>query len=126
MTDRVDISRLLVEMRSLKAQTQAFPRPNDLSVRDVADVKGLDRGVKVSSASDVPSFGDMLAQAVDKVNNIQQSAGAMSAAYEKGDPTIDISDVMIASQKASVAFQSMVQVRNKVMDAYRDVMNMPL
>ena len=123
MTDRVDINRLLVEMRSMKSQTQAFQRPQGLAARDVA---GIDPGQQVGKTADVPSFGDMLDQAVNKVNGIQKQSGAMASAYERGDPNIDISDVMVASQKSAVAFQSMVQVRNKLIDAYRDVMNMPV
>lgn len=50
----------------------------------------------------------------------------MSKAYIKGDPNVSISDVMIASQKSSVAFQAATQVRNKLVEAYKDVMNMPI
>lgn len=125
MTDRVDINRLLVEMRSMKAQTQAFTRPGELAARDIAG-NGVQPGVKVSPQNNVPSFGEVLEQAVNKVNNTQKSASALAQAYEQGTPGVDITDVMVASQKASVSFQSMVQVRNKLLDAYRDVMNMPM
>lgn len=124
MTDRVDINRLLVEMRSMKSQAQAFQRPENLSAKDVAGVAG--QGLNVSRTQDVPSFGQMLDQAVNKVNNVQQTSSSLAKAYELGDPNVDITDVMVASQKASVSFQSMVQVRNKLIDAYRDVMNMPV
>ncbi|WP_233710316.1 flagellar hook-basal body complex protein FliE [Pseudomaricurvus albidus] len=124
MTDRVDINRLLVEMRSMKSQAQAFQRPENLSAKDVAGVAG--QGLNVSRPQDVPSFGQMLDQAVNKVNNVQQTSSSLAKAYELGDPNVDITDVMVASQKASVSFQSMVQVRNKLIDAYRDVMNMPV
>jgi len=123
MTDRVDINRLLVEMRSMKSQTQAFQRPQGLAARDVA---GINPSQQVGKANETPSFGDMLDQAVNKVNGIQKQSAAMATAYERGDQNIDISDVMVASQKSAVAFQSMVQVRNKLIDAYRDVMNMPV
>ena len=126
MTDRVDINRLLVEMRAMKTQTQAFQKPQGLAARDVPGLRPTDQLGQVGPAQNTPSFSDMLDQAVNKVNGIQKQSGAMSAAYERGDPNIDISDVMVASQKASVAFQSMVQVRNKLIDAYRDVMNMPV
>lgn len=125
MTDRVDINRLLVEMRSLKTQAQAFQRPENLAAKDVSQVTP-GGGLKVDKAQELPSFGQMLEQAVNKVNDVQQASSATAKAYEMGDPNVDITDVMIASQKASVSFQSMVQVRNKLMDAYRDVMNMPV
>jgi flagellar hook-basal body complex protein FliE len=126
MTDRVDINRLLVEMRSLKAQTQAFNKTDNLSARDVAEAQGLRPQDWVNGQEKVPSFTEMFGQAVNKVNDVQQASSAMAKAYEQGDPNVDITDVMVASQKASVSFQSMVQVRNKLIDAYRDVMNMPL
>jgi flagellar hook-basal body complex protein FliE len=125
MTDRVDISRLLVEMRSMKSQAQAFQRPENLSARDIA-TPNLNNGVKVGASDKIPSFGEMLEQAVGKVNDTQKASAAMAKGYEQGDPNIDISDVMIASQKSTVSFQSMLQVRNKLIDAYRDVMNMPV
>lgn len=126
MTDRVDINRLLVEMRSLKSQTQAFNKTDNLSARDVAEAQGLRPQDRVNAQEKVPSFSEMMGQAVNKVNDVQQASSAMAKAYEQGDPNVDITDVMVASQKASVSFQSMVQVRNKLIDAYRDVMNMPL
>lgn len=127
MTDRVDINRLLVEMRSMKTQAQAFNRPGEFAARDVAEAAGLNRGgLNVHEKDKVPSFGEMFGQAINKVNSVQQESSSMAKAYEQGVAGIDITDVMVASQKASVAFQSMVQVRNKLIDAYRDVMNMPL
>lgn len=117
MTDRVDINRLLLEMRSLKSQTQAF---NGLAAKDIADPRSA--GAPVNG----PKFGELLEQAVNKVNTVQKASGALSKAYVQGDPNVDITEVMIASQKAGVAFQAMLQVRNKLVDAYRDVMNMPI
>ncbi len=67
-----------------------------------------------------------MTQAVNKVNEVQKTSSSMADAYERGVAGVDITDVMIASQKASVSFQAMVQVRNKLVDAYRDVMNMPI
>ena len=122
MTDRVDINRLLLEMRSLKSQTQAF-NPQAMAAKDV-----MGAGQAVSPAGQVngPQFSELMSDAISKVNEVQQNSSAMSTAYVKGDPNVDVTDVMIASQKASVAFESMVQVRNKLVEAYRDVMNMPI
>lgn len=125
MTDRVDINRLLGEMRSLKSQTQAFQRPQSIVNGDVGVNRSLNN-LRVDAPNKVPSFGDMMSQAINKVNDVQQTSSAMADAYEKGVAGVDITDVMIASQKASVSFQAMVQVRNKLVDAYKDVMNMPI
>lgn len=117
MTDRVDINRLLTEMRAIKSQTQAFG--------GVEGVKPNNFGINPESTQRV-NFGDVLSGAVNKVNDIQQQAGATSKAYLRGDPNVDITQVMIASQKSSVAFQAATQVRNKLVEAYKDVMNMPI
>lgn len=131
MTDRVDINRLLGEMRNIKMQTQAFQRPQGMGIGDVAPNRALtglqiDPSNQVSPTNKVPSFGDLMTQAINKVNDTQQKSTAMADDYEKGVAGVDITDVMIASQKASVSFQAMVQVRNKLVDAYKDVMNMPI
>jgi flagellar hook-basal body complex protein FliE len=124
MTDRVDINRLLGDMRNLKAQTQAFQRPQ--GVGDTPNGMRSLGAVPVEGTTKAPSFGDLMTQAVNKVNDVQKTSNAMADAYERGVAGVDITDVMIASQKASVSFQAMVQVRNKLIDAYRDVMNMPI
>ena len=120
MNNRVDINRLLVEMRSMKSQAQ---------VQGVQP-QGLDGGLKgvrgVDKSREVPSFSEIMGQAVNKVNDTQKASSALGSAYERGDPGVDITDVMVASQKAGVAFQAATQVRNKLIDAYRDVMNMPI
>lgn len=128
MTDRVDINRLLVEMRSMKSQTQAFQRPQGLAPSDVNGVNGMRSigPVGVDGVNKVPGFGEILSQAVNKVNEVQKTSSSMATAYEQGVAGVDITDVMIASQKAAVSFQAMVQVRNKLVEAYRDVMNMPI
>ena len=124
MTDRVDINRLLGEMRSIKSQTQVFQRPQAVN-GDVAINSGLNN-LQVDTANKVPSFGELMTKAINNVNDVQQKSSSMADAYEKGVAGVDITDVMIASQKASVSFQAMVQVRNKLVDAYKDVMNMPI
>lgn len=118
MVERVDISNVLSEIRSLRTQmmrnqqinpNMAIPKPD--AVRPTAEV---------------PSFGNTLRHAVDKVNDIQKTSNQLATAYEKGDPTVDISRVMIESQKASVSFQALTQVRNRVVQAYEDIMKMPI
>ncbi len=129
MTDRVDINRLLGDMRNLKMQTQAFQRPQGMG--DVAPNRALtglqvNPSDQVGGVNKVPSFGELMTQAINNVNDVQKKSSSMADAYEKGVAGVDITDVMIASQKASVSFQAMVQVRNKLVDAYKDVMNMPI
>jgi flagellar hook-basal body complex protein FliE len=125
MVDRVDINRLLGEMRSIKSQTQVFQRPQALVNGDVGINRGLNN-LQVDTGNKVPSFGDLMTKAINNVNDVQKTSSSMADAYEKGVAGVDITDVMIASQKASVSFQAMVQVRNKLVEAYKDVMSMPI
>lgn len=125
MTDRVDINRLLVEMRSLKSQTQAFARPPELAPKDVMESR-VRPGVTVEKAGETQSFGSLMEQAINKVSEVQKTSSSLRSAYVQGEPGVDITEVMVASQKAGVSFQAMVQVRNKLLEAYRDVMNMPV
>lgn len=71
-------------------------------------------------------FSSALQTAIDKVNNTQMNAKQLTEAFEMGNPNVDLPQVMIAMQKASVSFQAMLQVRNKLVDAYHEVMNMPV
>ena len=67
-----------------------------------------------------------MSQAVNKVNEVQHATGDVHKAYLRGDPNVDVTQVMIASQKSGVAFDALLQARNKVIESYRDIMNMPL
>ena len=69
-------------------------------------------------------FSKLLQQSIDKVNELQQQSGDISKSFELGDPNIRLAEVMIARQKASVAFESVVQVRNKLVSAYNEIMSM--
>ncbi|WP_238377473.1 flagellar hook-basal body complex protein FliE [Oceanospirillum linum] len=88
-------------------------------------VKPLEDGKSVNAAG-APDFSEMLKAAIDKVNETQKTASALRESYEMGDPEVDITQVMIASQKSTVAFEAMSQVRNKLVSAYQEIMRMPL
>ncbi len=69
------------------------------------------------------SFGSLMQQAVNQVNETQMQAADLSQAFELGDK-VDLSQVMIAVQKSRVSFEALTQVRNKLLSAYQEVMNM--
>jgi flagellar hook-basal body complex protein FliE len=71
------------------------------------------------------SFVSTMHDALKGVNEQQQQAGALSESYERGE-TIDIAKVMLARQQASVGFEATLQVRNKLLSAYKDIMSMPV
>lgn len=117
ISNNVDINSVLLQMRELKARSQGL---------ELDPQNRIDNPVQVNKAAQTPSFGDMFSQAINGVNNVQQESNRLATALEMGDPSVGITDVMIASQKASVSFEAMTQVRNKLVKAYEDVMNMPV
>ena len=71
-------------------------------------------------------FAQVLQNSIAQVNQTQQQAEAMAANFAAGDSSANLHEVMISLQKANVSFQEMVQVRNKLVTAYHDVMNMSI
>jgi len=74
----------------------------------------------------VPDFQTMFSNGIKSVNESQMEAKELATRFEQGDASVDLPEVMIAMQKSSVSFQAMTQVRNKLVEAYKDVMNMPV
>ncbi|RJF93228.1 flagellar hook-basal body complex protein FliE [Sphingomonas cavernae] len=70
-------------------------------------------------------FAGALKGALNEVNELQAKSSAATDAYERGD-TADIASVMLAREKASLGFQATLQVRNKLLSAYKDIMSMPV
>ncbi|MEO7469558.1 MAG: flagellar hook-basal body complex protein FliE, partial [Sphingobium limneticum] len=70
-------------------------------------------------------FTDALNSALQQVNGLQNQAGEAAASFERGETT-DIAAVMLAKQQASVSFEATLQVRNKLLSAYKDIMSMPV
>lgn len=82
-------------------------------------IKGLaEEGVEKAD------FSQLLQQSIDKVNSLQKQSGDMSKAFELGDLNVSLAEVMIAKEKAGIAFQSVLQVRNKLANAYKEIMAM--
>ena len=129
ISNRVDINRVLMQTRELREQVQA---PGLQAAQGMVDpLSGLSDAaradlVNAGTATDKSSFADLLQQAVDSVNETQEKSAALQTAYEMGEPGVDITQVMIQMQKASVSFEAMTQVRNRLVSAYQDIMNMPL
>ncbi|MBB4086590.1 flagellar hook-basal body complex protein FliE [Sphingomonas carotinifaciens] len=82
-------------------------------------------GAAAAASAQPASFADTLNEAVKSVNDSQQQAAKLSESYERGE-TMDIAKVMLARQQASVGFEATLQVRNKLLSAYKDIMSMPV
>ena len=73
-----------------------------------------------------PDFAGLLAESVNKVNELQQTAGKLATSFEAGDQNVNLAQVMVSLEKSGLAFQAMTQVRNKLLSAYQEIMNMPV
>ena len=105
-------------------QTRLLQMRTEILGRNSALQRAAGHGDAAASPADA-GFGKALGEAVRAVSNQQARAGAAAAAYERGD-THDIVRVMVERQKASLGFEATLQVRNKLLSAYRDIMNMPV
>lgn len=99
------IDNLLAQMRSAMAVAQG----------------GVAQKAPAAAAAD---FAGALKSSLDSVAQAQNHAVSMQKAFVLGDDKVSLSDVMIDMQKANISFQTTVQVRNKVIAAYNDIMNM--
>ena len=93
-------------------------------MKKMADQAGGNNSLVQGSSSG--GFSQLLSKAIESVNQLQNEADRMSTAYELGDDKVDLTQVMLASQKADLSFQAMVQVRNKLISAYQEVMRMQI
>ena len=72
------------------------------------------------------SFSTTLEKAINQVNEMQGHAADLKTRYSRGDESVSLSDAMIAAQRSSLAFDAALEVRNKLVQAYQDIMNMPI
>lgn len=143
MVDRVDINAVLMQMRQVKSQLRAQQvqqqqvaeplqslKPQELQAVRAAKLEGqvqaLSSVSEVQGDNSVPNFQNMFKNAIDQVNSHQKTASELATRFEQGDPNIDLPEVMIAMQKSSISFQAMSQVRNKLVESYKEIMNMPV
>ena len=101
----------------------------DQMLSELRSVSQLAQG-KAVTAADAPAggvnFADVLNTALKDVSAAQGEARAMAQNFSAGDPNVNLQDVMVNLQKANLSFQQMVQVRNRLVTAYQDIMNMPV
>ena len=80
--------------------------------------------LQAKQATGAVDFQSALKSSLDQVNNMQQTAQLTAQRFEMGDPTVSLSDAMLSLQKSSIALQQTVQVRNKLVSAYQEIMGM--
>lgn len=103
--NEIDTSQLITQMRAMAAAAQgrsAVPEP---------EVAGSD-------------FGSLLTDSINKVNEVSKESGKLADAFVMGNPNVSLAEVMIAKQKSGIAFEATLQVRNKLLSAYKEIMAM--
>jgi flagellar hook-basal body complex protein FliE len=106
----MNVQQLLAQMRVMEAQAKAAPA--SLPGGEMAEPK--------------VDFSNVLKNSVDAVNETSMQSAKMAKAFEQGDPNVSLAELMVTMEKASVSFQAMTQVRNKLLTAYQEIMNMPV
>ncbi len=105
--NEISPQQLLAQIRTLNSELQgSIPPP--------------------ANTGEASGFGDFLKTAVDSVNASQQTAAALKRDFESERKNADLTEVMVAVQKADLSFRAMTEVRNKLVSAYQDIMNMPV
>jgi flagellar hook-basal body complex protein FliE len=106
---QIDVNSMLSQMRQISAN---MPMP-ELASRSAIPGQNSD-------------FGALLKQSIATVSQNQTEAGKLAASFERGDAGADLGRTMVAVQKADLSLRAMTEVRNKLVDAYKDIMNMPV
>jgi flagellar hook-basal body complex protein FliE len=109
MSSNVQIDQVLAQMRVLAAQAQGGAQAT---------------GAAESGAPDQVSFQQVLRQSLDAVNGQQQEAARLTEAFQHGDPGVDVVELMTSLEKASLSFEAMNAARERLLSAYREIMNM--
>ena len=108
----MQIQQVLAQMRTLAQSAAGLESP-----------AGLQSSAAVTKGA---RFADLIRKSLEEVNATQQTSADLTSRFVAGDESVSLSDAVIASQKASLEFEAVVQVRNRLLSAYQEIMNMPL
>ncbi len=110
--NEIDTSQLITQMRAMASAAQSTP------------INSQTGGLQPNSVGS--DFSELLIKSINSVNEVQKEAGRLSNAFVMGDSNISLAEVMIAKQKSSIAFEATLQIRNKLVSAYKEIMAMPI
>lgn len=117
---QMEINRVLEQIRSMSAQTR-------VGMTQAQHGIASPQGVNPTQAGSGPSeFASLLRAGLDQVNQIDQKASQLSDAFQRGTPGVELPQVMLEASKANVAFRAVTEVRNRLVSAYQDIMNMQM
>jgi len=109
--NQIDSSQLLHTMKALASEAKHIP---------------IEYNINNISQNPNNSFSEIFNSAIGSVNALQKTSSDLVKRFEAHDSSVNITQVMVASQKSNLAFQAMSQVRNQVVNAYQEIMNMPV
>lgn len=104
---RSDITDMLAKIREVSNKTKIFSESNQIS-----SPKSFEQVLSVAKG------------AMSSVSNLQTETEALKTALISGDPNVSMAQVVVASQKSKLAFDGLITVRNKILEAYKEIMNM--
>jgi flagellar hook-basal body complex protein FliE len=104
---QMEIDSVLAQIRSMSAQTRIGASEANAPQK--------------SGASE---FATLLNKGIEQVNQTQQRASGLADAFQRGAPGVELPQVMVEMQKASVSFRALTEVRNRLVSAYQEIMNM--
>jgi len=102
----IAINQVLAQMRTMAASAGS----------------GIESGEPVQATGS--NFSSLMQNSIEDVNASMMEARALANSFEANDPQVSITEVMIASQRASLQFQAVAEVRNKLLTAYQEIMSM--
>jgi flagellar hook-basal body complex protein FliE len=120
MIDRISAGSVNSMMETIRAyQNKAANGAEQLNIKPpvTQDIQ--------APKTELPNFTDSVKNLLSKVNEVQVKSSSMQEAYQRGED-IPLTDVVLGMQKSSLAFEATLQVRNKVLKAYEEIMNMPV
>lgn len=115
---QMEIDRVLAQIRTISSQVKRPQAPESGAPEAVglaSRARGADGG-----------FAALMKRSIGEVNAAQQSATQLATAFQKGVPGVELPQVMLEMQKASVAFRAATEVRNRLVSVYQEIMNMPI
>ncbi len=115
-TSVANIQSMLQTMRTLQTQAGGAVQ---------APLDPFASGLQAPQGTGKAAFTDLVKSAVSQVNDVQVATRNLQAAYDRGE-NVPLTDVVLSMQKSSLAFEATLQIRNKVLRAYEEILNMPV
>ena len=115
----LQIDAVLAQIRAMQSQVRGAGGPPSEIAQAAANVGG-------AAQAPASPFANVLRQGLDQVNQAQTRAADLATQFERGVPGVELPQVMLEMQKASVSFRAITEVRNRFVNAYQEIMNMPI